>query len=101
MYPTQHEAKYILVAGCVILLVLCAFWVFYSGMQGARIQFNIPTGFSGPILLREDSNGEQLRNDGQKYVVHVPPSGVIRCRDVGVFERWARITVVDADGIDA
>jgi hypothetical protein len=88
----------------VIALTACA-WIgtcavtAYLDRSGPPIEFVVPSGFHGTIeIIRDRRNGENLKFEHGRYVVVVPPSGVIRLKDAPPVYHWHEESCRDTDG---
>jgi hypothetical protein len=75
-----------------ILVGTCFVWL-CGGSSGPPVQFVLPDGYTGPVILVLDpKNGTEFLWADDKYRVDIPAGGVLRVRTFDPFERWHQET---------
>lgn len=62
------------------------------------IVLKLPQGFSGPVLVIEDSNAPPAKKVGSKFEIQIDPTGVARIRSLASLMGWNEISAVFPDG---
>src|SRR4051812_15898016 len=75
MYRTCSLLVALFVTGC-------------SAGSGPPVEFVVPKGFTGPVWIVLDPDGQDIPLVGDRYQVVIPADGVLRVRTFQPFDRW-------------
>ena len=85
----QFALKKKLTVLAALLGAALLFHLLFLSHSGHPVEFVVPTGFRGTVEVIKDSrNGQDVEFKRARYVITVPPSGIVRLKDATFFHRW-------------
>lgn len=75
-------------------------WYWLTDKFVTPIQFRLPKGFKGTIfLIYDEMNGIEIIKKEGKYIIHIPPNGIVSVRPIsGLKDPATKLSAIYDDG---